>query len=84
MADETPTAATPARPSFTTRVADRAVDVNIARLVLSLIALPFYVLGFIAGLVLVAARWCWAAAAVGIEDARRTRREIDDGVTDAG
>lgn len=59
------------RPSFPARVAVRAADVQFARLLLSILAAPFYLLGLVVGLVLVAARWCWAAVLIGIEDVKK-------------
>lgn len=61
-------------PSFADRVAARAVEVRPARLALSVLAAPFYVLGWLLGIVLVAFAWIAAAVTVGMSDAR-TRRD---------
>lgn len=64
-------------PSFPERVAVKAADVRLLRLVLSLLALPFYVLGAVAGFVWLAARWIYAAVVVGFADVT-DRRVTDD------
>jgi len=52
------------------RVAARAASVPFARVLLSLLMVPFYVLGFAAGLVWAAVSWGYAAVLVGFGDAR--------------
>lgn len=59
------------------RIAAQAVDVRPLRVLLSVFAAPFYVIGFVVGLLIVAAMWCYAAVGVGVADARARR------VTDA-
>lgn len=49
------------------RVAARAAEVQFVRLVLSLLALPFFVLGLMVGVLWLAVRWCYAAVMVGFE-----------------
>ena len=56
--------------TFTTRVAAKAAEVRPARAALSVLAAPFYVVGWLLGLVFVVLVWCWAAAQVGFGDAR--------------
>lgn len=55
------------------RVAAKAAEVRPARLLLALIAVPFYVLGFVAGVAWAALVWIFAAVQVGFADARRDR-----------
>lgn len=64
--------------TMTDRIALKASEVRPLRLFLSVLAAPFYALGLLVGFVLVATSWCYAAAAVGVADAKRRR------VTDAG
>lgn len=64
--------------SYVERVADRAAEIQVARILLTLIALPFYVLGLVVGLLWLAVRWCFAAVLVGFEQAAKR-----DGVNDA-
>ena len=45
------------------------------RVLLTLLAALLYALGWAAGLVAVAAVWCWSAMAVGWDDARRLGRD---------
>ncbi len=52
------------------RVAAAAQEVKPLRIVLSVLAFPFYVLGFVAALLWVAVLWVAAAAQVGFADAR--------------
>lgn len=68
-------------PNFPDRVATKAADVRVGRLLLSLLALPFYVLGFVIGVVWVAIRWIFAAVVVGFADVGTIRRVSGD---DAG
>lgn len=73
---DTPTTQ-PAPVGFADRVAARAVDVRIVKLLLSLIALPFWLLGMVAAVVWLAVRWCYAAVIVGFTDV--TNRGADAG-----
>lgn len=59
------------------RVAARASEVQFVRLLLSLLALPFFVLGVVAGVLWLAVRWCYAAVLVGFE---QMNRDGDDAV----
>jgi hypothetical protein len=61
--------------SFPERVALKAADVAVAKILLTILALPFYVLGFIAGVLWVAVRWIFAAVVVGFGDVT-TRRAV--------
>ena len=56
--------------SYPQRVAARAADIQPTRALLSLLAAPFYALGFLVGILLVAVSWLFAAAALGVADAR--------------
>ena len=62
--------------SYVDRVADRAADVQVVRLLLSLLALPFWLLGLLVGVVWLAVRWCYAAAIVGFSDVKRRSRDV--------
>ena len=64
--------------SFVDRVASRASDVQLLRVLLTLIALPFYVIGFVVAVLWLAIRWIYAAAAVGFTDAKE-RWQVTDG-----
>lgn len=64
--------------SFPERVATKAADVDIAKLLLTLLALPFYVLGLAVGLTWVALRWIYAAVVVGFADVAERRTVTDD------
>ena len=52
-------------------VAAKVADVRLARVVLTVLAAPFYAAGFLLGLLIAAVLWCGAAIAVGVSDARR-------------
>lgn len=56
--------------THTDRIASMAATFAPLRLLLTVLALPFYVVGFLVGLVLVAVMWMWAAVVVGVTDAR--------------
>lgn len=62
-------------PGFVDRVANRAATIRLLRVLLTLLALPFYILGYTVGFLIVAARWMYGAAAVGIDDARGRKPE---------
>jgi hypothetical protein len=66
-------------PNFPERVAERAADIRVARILLTLLAVPFYVLGFIVGVVWVGLRWAFAAVAIGVTDVSRRRVSDDAG-----
>ena len=59
--------------SPTERVAVAAQNVKLLRILLSILAFPFYLLGWFAGLVVVAVMWFVAAAQVGFSDVRKPR-----------
>lgn len=54
--------------NFPERVALKASDVAVAKVLLTLLAVPFYLLGFAVGAVWVAVRWIFAAVVVGFGD----------------
>lgn len=56
--------------TFSTKIAAAAAEVRPARWLLTLLALPFYVLGWVAGLVCVAGLWMLGALKAGFGDAR--------------
>jgi ABC-type sulfate transport system permease subunit len=57
-------------PGFVDRVAVEALKVRPARIVLTVLALPFYVLGIVIGLLFVIAKFALGAIKVGIDDMR--------------
>lgn len=59
--------------TFPDRVAEKAGQVNVVRLVLSVLALVPWALGVVVGVVFLAVAWMWAAAAIGFSDARAFR-----------
>jgi hypothetical protein len=63
MADTTPT-------SFSARVAVQAAELRPLRIVLTVLAVPFYLFGVVLGLLFVAALWAVGAVRVGLDDAR--------------
>lgn len=54
--------------TFPARVAARAVEVDVVKVLLSLLVLPFYVVGAVAAVVWLLVRWCYAAVLVGFAD----------------
>jgi hypothetical protein len=63
---------------FVDRVAEQALKVRLARVLLSVIAFPFYVVGLFVGVLLISASFMVAAARLGIADMRR-QAEGNDG-----
>ena len=59
--------------TMTDRIAAKAATTRPLRIVLSIIACPFYVLGLLLGVLIVAFSWCYVAVGVGIDDARKRR-----------
>lgn len=57
--------------TMTDRIATKAAEVRPLRALLSVLASPFYLLGVLAGVLLVVGAWCYAAVLVGVADARR-------------
>lgn len=64
-------------PNAVDRVAEAATTVKPLRLLLSLCALPLYLLGWAVGFVVVAFSWIVAAAQVGYSDGRRRKPDAD-------
>lgn len=62
-------------PNAVDRVAAAAQEIKPLRLLLSVVAFPFYLLGLAAGLVVVVFMWIAAAVQVGFADVRRDRRD---------
>lgn len=54
------------------RIAARVANEKPLRILLSVLAAPFYALGWVLGLAVVVLMWFWAAAGVGFADARST------------
>lgn len=65
---DTTTAVEPARAGFADRVAAQAIEIRMVSLILSVLAVPFYLLGLLAAVVWLAVRWCIAAVKVGFVD----------------
>ncbi len=65
--------------TFPSRVAERAAEVKLTRVLLTVLAAPFYVVGLLLGLVFVAGAWLVAAVALGVADARRRGGRAPDG-----
>lgn len=63
--------------SFPSRVAERAQDIRPARIVLTVLAAPFWLLGLIVGVLWLAVSWCLAAAVIGFGDAGKAHRGTD-------
>ena len=62
--------------SYVQRVGDKAQQVQPVRVLLAVLASPLYAVGWVVGMVAVAALWMFAATAVGFSDARqRARRD---------
>lgn len=65
---DTTTAVEPARAGFADRVAAQAIEIRMVSLILSVLAVPFYLLGLVAAIVWLGVRWCIAAVKVGFVD----------------
>lgn len=59
--------------TMTDRIAYHAVNVQPLRLLLSILAAPFYAIGFICAVVWFGFAWCYAAVGVGFSDAKSRR-----------
>jgi hypothetical protein len=57
-------------PSFIERAAAKASEVELTKLLLSILAAPFYVLGWLIGLVVVVVLLAYGAVRLGIADVR--------------
>lgn len=71
--------------NYPARVAAKANELRPARIVLSVLSFPFYVLGLLLGLIVVLFGWVVAAVAVGIADVKahgQAAAELED--PDAG
>jgi uncharacterized membrane protein (DUF485 family) len=66
-------------PSTFDRVQARAATFQPLRAFLSVLAAPFYAIGFLVGLLLVIVSWVVAAVQVGAADARARRAPAGDG-----
>jgi len=61
-------------------IAQKAATFRPSRAILTILALPFFVIGFVAAIIWVALSWCFAAVAVGFSDAKvRAGRRSGDG-----
>lgn len=65
--------------SYPDTVAARAAELRPARLLLSVLAAPFWLLGMVAGVVWLVVAWAVAAVQVGFADARGGRGDVTDG-----
>ena len=63
--------------SFPERVAARATTLQPARIALTVLAAPFYLVGLVAGLIWVMIVWIASAVAVGVDDVRSRSRGRD-------
>jgi hypothetical protein len=61
--------------SFNDRVADKAAEVSIGRLLLSIPAGLLWLVGATVGAVWFLLAWCWAALVIGFGDGRRRGSE---------
>ncbi len=59
---------------FALKVADKAADYRPARAFLTVVALPFFVLGSVAAVLWLAGTWVWAALVTGFVDTRDRNR----------
>lgn len=66
--------------TFAERVTVKTTEVRVGRALLTILAAPFYAVGFLIGLLLVVVVWCWAAVSIGVSDGRHVRS--GDAVTD--
>ena len=57
--------------TFPDRVAARAVEISVVKVVLSVLALPFYVLGAVAAVLFLVVRFAYAGVQVGFGDVTR-------------
>lgn len=55
------------------RVQAKASELVPLKVLLSILAAPFYVLGFLVGVLWFALAWAYAAVLVGVQDGRRRR-----------
>ena len=59
--------------TFPTRVAAAAQEVRIARVLLSVIAAPFWAVGYLVAFIVCVVVWCVAACQVGYQDGRKRK-----------
>lgn len=64
--------------NYPTRVAAKASEIRPARVVLSVLSFPFYLLGLLVGLLIVLFGWIIAAVAIGVADVKDRSRQGDD------
>jgi hypothetical protein len=57
--------------TFPDRVAARAVEINVVKLLLSVLTLPFYVLGVVVAVLFLVVRFAYAGVQVGFGDVAR-------------
>jgi hypothetical protein len=63
--------------SFQDRVAAKATEVKVSRLLLSIPAAVLWLVGAAVGLVWFLLAWCWAALIIGFSDGSRRETEGD-------
>lgn len=61
------------------RIAVQAQQIRFARVALTVIAFPFYVLGFVAAVLWLAIAWCLSAVQVGFVDVKDRKTGRADG-----
>lgn len=66
---------------FVDRVAEQAPKVKLGRLILSVLAFPFYLVGLVVGLVVVSALFAWGGVRLGVADVR-AHLDRNDGAVD--
>jgi hypothetical protein len=66
-------------PSFIERAASKASDVKFAKVLLTILAAPFYVLGWLIGLLVVVVLLAWGAIRLGVADVRALAGPKGDG-----
>lgn len=64
--------------NYPEKVAARAADIRAVSLLLSLLALPFFVIGFVVGILWLAIRWSYAALLIGFEQVATSAGTGDD------
>jgi hypothetical protein len=62
--------------AYVDRVATRASTIRPARVVLTILAAPFYLIGLIGAVLWLVISWALAAVQVGFGDVRRGEREV--------
>lgn len=64
--------------NFSDRLAERASSVSVVALLLSLLAVVPWLIGFAVGVIIVLLRWCYAAVLLGVETVTERKAAGDD------